>query len=86
VTWYTKGFQVSSEIRAAFMRVETVDELVRLFDCVNTEQPFPPAAMRVIRGKTTGVQKKVALPSGYLDDLEDASPPEGGDGDPGDGG
>jgi len=30
--------------------------------------------MRVPRGKTAGRQK-VALPEGYLDDLEDATPP-----------
>ena len=42
--------------------------------------------MRVVRGKTTGVQKKVSLPHGYLDDLEDATPPDGGDEDMGDGG
>jgi hypothetical protein len=30
--------------------------------------------MRVPRGKTAGTQK-VALPEGYLDDLDDATPP-----------
>ena len=30
--------------------------------------------MRVPRGKTGGTQK-VALPEGYLDDLDDATPP-----------
>jgi hypothetical protein len=42
--------------------------------------------MRVIRGKTSGMQKKVSLPLGYLDDLEDSTPPDGGDEDMGDGG
>jgi hypothetical protein len=42
--------------------------------------------MRVIRGKTGGMQKKVSLPHGYLDHLDDATPPDGGDEDPGDGG
>ncbi len=85
-TWYTKGFRLSSEVRVAIMRVETVAQLAELFDSVDRSQPFPPSAMRVIRGKTTGVQKKVALPHGYLDDLEDATPPDGADDDPGDGG
>ena len=58
------------------MRVDSVDGLVRLFESADRDQPFPPTAMRVIRGKTTGVQKKVSLPLGYLDDLADATPPE----------
>lgn len=84
-SWYTKGFRATSELRAELMRVETVDALVTLFEDVDRSQPFPPSAMRVIRGKTTGVQKKVALPEGYLSHLDDASPPDGDD-DPGDGG
>ena len=41
---------------------------------VDRALPFPPEAMRVARGKSGGVQK-VALPDGYLDDLDDATPP-----------
>ena len=36
--------------------------------------PFPTEAIRVPRGKTAGRQK-VALPPGYLDQLDDAIPP-----------
>jgi nifR3 family TIM-barrel protein len=85
-SWYTKGFRLSGELRAAIMRVETVDDLTRVFENVDRSQPFPPTAMRVIRGKTGGMQKKVSLPQGYLDHLDDATPPDGGDEDPGDGG
>src|SRR5206468_3340717 len=83
-TWYTKGFRLSSELRGALMRVETMDDLIGLFKDVDRTQPFPPSAMRVVRGKTTGMQKRVALPPGFLDDLEDATPPEGADDDAGD--
>ena len=41
--------------------------------------------MRVVRGKATGMQK-VALPAGYLDNLDDDTPLCGADEDPGDGG
>jgi hypothetical protein len=41
---------------------------------IDPSHPFPPEAMRVPRGKTGGIQK-VALPEGYLDDLDDATPP-----------
>ncbi len=84
-SWYTKGFRISSEIRAAIMRVETVAQLEELFLGVDRSQPFPPAAMRVVRGKATGTQK-VALPAGYLDNLDDSTPLPGADDDAGDGG
>jgi len=85
-SWYTKGFRMTSELRAGLVRVESLEDLKRLFATAEREQPFPPSAMRVIRGKTSGMQKKVSLPLGYLDDLEDATPPDGGDEDMGDGG
>jgi len=84
-SWYTKGFRVSSEIRAALMRVETVCQLEQLFSDVDRSQPFPPSAMRVVRGKATGTQK-VSLPAGYLDNIEDDAPLPGSDLDAGDGG
>jgi nifR3 family TIM-barrel protein len=84
--WYTKGFRISSDTRGRLMRVETVAELIETFADVDRAQPFPPTAMRMTRGKATGIQKKVALPIGYLADLDDATPPAGADEDPGDGG
>ena len=84
-SWYTKGFRISSEIRASLMRVETVSQLENLFCDVDRSQPFPPSAMRVVRGKATGTQK-VSLPAGYLDHLEDSTPLPGSDEDMGDGG
>jgi hypothetical protein len=83
--WYTKGFRIPSEIRAGLMRIETLAQLGQLMAQVDRSQPFPPSAMRVVRGKATGTQK-VALPLGYLDNLDDASPVCGADDDVGDGG
>src|SRR5438128_1160561 len=84
-SWYTKGFRISSETRAALMRVETVAQLEDLFRDVDQCQAFPPSAMRVVRGKATGIQK-VALPAGFLDNPDDATPLAGSDDDMGDGG
>ncbi len=84
-SWYTKGFRMSSDVRTGLMRVETLIQLEDLFRDVDRSQPFPPSAMRVVRGKATGTQK-VALPAGYLNDLEDDAPLCGSDDDPGDGG
>jgi nifR3 family TIM-barrel protein len=85
-SWYTKGFRIPSETRVQLMRVETVTELIETFKDVDRSQPFPPAAMRMTRGKATGVQKRVALPPGYLTNLNDATPPDAADDDPGNGG
>jgi len=73
-SWYTKGFRGGSPLRERLMHVSTLAELEAILAGVDQGQPFPPDAMRVARGKTGGTQK-VALPEGYLDDLEDATPP-----------
>jgi nifR3 family TIM-barrel protein len=73
-TWYTKGFPGSARLRAQLTRVETLPELSAILDGVNREEPFPPAAMRIPRGKSGGTQK-VVLPEGFLDRLDDDAPP-----------
>jgi nifR3 family TIM-barrel protein len=73
-TWYTKGFRGGAPLRERLMRVATLAEMDDALQAADRSQPFPPDAMRVPRGKTAGTQK-VALPEGYLDDLEDATPP-----------
>jgi nifR3 family TIM-barrel protein len=84
-SWYTKGFRMTSQVRDGMMRIETLADLHALFSQVDTSQPFPPSAMRVVRGKATGVQK-VSLPAGFLEHLDDDSPTPGADDDTGDGG
>ena len=84
-SWYTKGFRMMAEVRAGLMRVETLVQLEEIFRDVDRSQPFPPSAMRVVRGKATGIQK-VALPAGFLSNLEDETPTAGADDDAGDGG
>jgi len=73
-SWYTKGFRDSARLRQRLMQVTTLDGLQEVLAEADASEPFPPNAMRVPRGKTSGRQK-VALPQGYLDDLEDATPP-----------
>jgi len=73
-TWYTKGFPGSARLRAQLTRVDTLSELAAILDRVNREEPFPPAAMRIPRGRSGGTQK-VVLPEGYLDQLDDDAPP-----------
>ena len=73
-TWYTKGFRNSARLRTEMMRVTTLEELARIVESLHRDEPFPPSAMRVPRGKSAGTQD-VSLPDGYLDNLEDATPP-----------
>ncbi len=76
-SWYTKGFRGSAQMRRALMKVETLEVLKETLATGDQDEPFPPTAMRVARGKTAGTQR-VSLPHGYLDDLEDATPPVAG--------
>ncbi len=73
-SWYTKGFRGSAALRDRFMRVETMAELEGLLAPLDPEEAFPPSAMRVPRGKSSGTQK-VSLPHGYLEQRDDATPP-----------
>ena len=74
-SWYTKCLPGSAPLRQRLMQVSTLAELEATLGAVNPELPYPPEAMRVPRGKTSGTQR-VALPEGYLDDLDDAASPE----------
>jgi nifR3 family TIM-barrel protein len=73
-SWYTKGFPGGAALRQRLMQVQTLDELRTVLAGVDRSLPFPPDAVRVPRGKTGGTQK-VALPEGYLDHLDDDTPP-----------
>ncbi len=74
-SWYTKGFRGSAKLRARLMRVTTLSELRDVLGSADREEPFPPEAMRVPRGKTAGRQK-VTLPEGFLKNrlTDDTSP------------
>ncbi|PRQ05056.1 tRNA dihydrouridine synthase DusB [Enhygromyxa salina] len=69
-SWYTKGFRGSAALRERLMHVETLAELDALLRSCDGDEPFPEHALRAVRGKR-GRQRKVALPAGYLDDLDD---------------
>jgi nifR3 family TIM-barrel protein len=72
--WYTKGFAGGSVLRTRLMQVTTLAKLEAIVAAADLAQPFPPQAMRARRGKSSGTQS-VALPAGFLDDLDDATPP-----------
>ena len=73
-SWYTKGFRGGAPLRERLMHVTRLSELESILAGIDRRQPFPPEAMRVPRGKTSGTQR-VVLPDGYLDRLDDETPP-----------
>ena len=73
-SWYTKCFPGSAPLRQRLMHVKALAELESVLCEVDRSLPYPPEAMRVPRGKTSGTQK-VSLPDGYLDSLDDDTPP-----------
>jgi nifR3 family TIM-barrel protein len=73
-SWYTKCFPDSAPLRQRLMHVTALAELEAVLAVVDRSLPYPPEAMRVPRGKTGGTQK-VSLPPGYLDSLDDDTPP-----------
>jgi hypothetical protein len=73
-SWYTKGFRGGAPLRERLMRVRSLAELEATLAGVDRAHAFPPEAVRVSRGKTAGTQR-VSLPEGYLDGLDDATPP-----------
>jgi hypothetical protein len=56
------------------MQVLRLDELEEVLGGLDRSLPYPPEAMRVPRGKTSGTQR-VALPEGYLERLDDDDVP-----------
>jgi nifR3 family TIM-barrel protein len=73
-SWYTKCFPNGAALRQRLMQVLALGELAEVLSVVDRLLPYPPEAMRVPRGKTAGTQK-VALPAGYLDQLDDDTAP-----------
>jgi nifR3 family TIM-barrel protein len=73
-TWYTKAFPDGAQLRESLTRVTTLAELEAGVLGIDASLPFPPAGMRAKRGKRNGTQK-VALPAGYLDTVDDDTPP-----------
>jgi len=54
--------------------VTSLSELSAILGALDREEPFPPSAMRARRGRSGGA-RRVILPDGYLDQLDDDSAP-----------
>jgi nifR3 family TIM-barrel protein len=72
--WYLTGYAVGGEFRRRLGLVSTLAELDDLLGELDPALTLPPGAARLPRGHTNG-PIHVTLPDGYLDDLDDATPP-----------
>jgi nifR3 family TIM-barrel protein len=68
-SWYLTGYPVGSEARRRFAQVSSLAELEDLVAGLDADAMIVPGGERIRRGHTNG-PIKVALPDGFLDDLE----------------
>jgi len=76
--WYLTGFPVGSAVRRSLAQAATPAEVDRLLDGLDPTLAFPPEARRMARGHTNG-PRPVRLPAGWLETVDDPTPPAGGD-------
>ena len=76
--WYLCGFPVGPAARRSLSLVSTVSEVEDLLGGLDHRQPFPLESLRTPRGHTNG-PRPVHLPGGWLEAVDDPTPPAGGD-------
>ncbi len=74
LSWYAKGYTIGSDVRRRLGQVATVSELEDVLAGLDPDAELVPGGERLARAKSS-YQRRVALPDGYLDDLDDATPP-----------
>lgn len=77
-SWYLTGYPVGGETRRRFSQVGTLAELEDLLGGLDPALRVVDGGERIKRGHTNG-PIRVALPDGYLDDLDDDTPPTDAD-------
>lgn len=73
--WYLTGFRHSAPARAALSRLSALDELDAVLARLDPEEPFPLHTVRSNRVKDSRMQRRVALPEGYLERRDDDTVP-----------
>ncbi|CAN5817414.1 tRNA dihydrouridine synthase DusB [soil metagenome] len=77
-SWYLTGYPVGGEARRRFAAVSTRAELDDLIAGLEPTLEVVPGGERIRRGHTNG-PIRVALPNGYLDDLDGVTVPDDAD-------
>ncbi len=73
--WYLTGYPVGAELRRRISMVSSLDELDDLLATLDPATELPSGGQRIVRGHSNG-PIRVTLPDGYLDDLDDLTPPD----------
>lgn len=77
-SWYLTGFPVGGEVRRAMATISTPGDLEDILGRLDAAVAFPPEASRMARGHTNG-PRPVHLPAGWLQTIDDPTPPDGAD-------
>jgi nifR3 family TIM-barrel protein len=75
-SWYLTGYPAGGPLRKRAALVETVADLEAVVAELDPTLPIMPNALRAARGHTNG-PRPVHLPEGWLDLVDDPTPPEG---------
>jgi nifR3 family TIM-barrel protein len=78
IGWYLTCFPVGGDRRHRLAQVMSLAELDAGLDELDPSIPCPPEANRTPRGHTNG-PRRVSLPEGWLDTVDDLTPPVGAD-------
>ncbi len=73
--WYIKDFDETPWLREKLVRISSLAEMADILATIDRETPYPTHQLRLPRGKF-GRTQKVSLPIGYLDQLDDDTPPD----------
>ncbi len=75
-SWYLTGYPVGSELRQRAALVSSVADLDAVIGRLDPAAEIRDNALRAARGHTNG-PRPVHLPEGWLDQVDDPTPPEG---------
>jgi nifR3 family TIM-barrel protein len=75
-SWYLTGYPAGGLLRKRAALVETLADLDAVLDQLDPTVEIAPNALRAARGHTNG-PRPVVLPQGWLDLVDDPTPPEG---------
>ncbi|MGI8936946.1 MAG: tRNA dihydrouridine synthase DusB [Iamia sp.] len=76
--WYLAGYPIGGEVRRRLSQVSTLDELRGLLDALDPSLALHPGSERTVRGHTNG-PRRVPVPEGWFDRVDDPRPPAGAD-------
>ena len=74
--WYLTGYPVGGALRRQAGLVSSLADLDAVIEQLDPEAAVAPNALRAARGHTNG-PRPVHLPDGWLDTVDDPTPPEG---------